>query len=30
MAVLKYKDSNGQFVELTSIAGPQGPKGQGR
>lgn len=27
MAVLKYKDSNGQFVELTSLIGPQGPKG---
>lgn len=27
MAVLKYKDSNGQFVELTSLVGPQGPKG---
>ena len=27
MAVLKYKDSNGQFVELTSLAGPQGPQG---
>lgn len=27
MAVLKYKDSNGQFVEVVGIMGPQGPKG---